>query len=94
MEEQERLARMGRAPQQTSSGELGGRSGGEDSEGEVDHRQKESLLVMKAKKMQEVGPGLRCAVLCAVLSRLQLTDQLKAIRLQAQLPPVHLISST
>ncbi|KAI3436811.1 hypothetical protein D9Q98_006221 [Chlorella vulgaris] len=56
MEEQERLARMGRAPQQTSSGELGGRSGGEDSEGEVDHRQKESLLVMKAKKMQEVAP--------------------------------------
>ncbi len=55
MEDQVRLARLGRAPQQTSSADTGGRSGGEDSDGEADHRQKESLLVMKAKQMQEVG---------------------------------------
>ena len=58
MEEQERLARMGRAPQPTSSADTGGRSGGEDSDAEVDHRQKESLLVMKAKQMQEVRAAL------------------------------------
>lgn len=58
MEEQERLARLGRAPQPTSSADTGGRSGGTDSEAEVDHRHKESLLVMKAKQLQEVRAAL------------------------------------
>ena len=57
-EEAERLARVGRAPQPTSSADTGGggrSGGGTDTDGEVDHRQgKESLLIMKAKKMQEV----------------------------------------
>ena len=63
MEEAERLARLGRAPQQQATsadtgGRSGGRSGGEDSDGEVvdrHGRQRESLLVMKAKQLQEVG---------------------------------------
>lgn len=62
-EEAARLVRLGRAPQPTSSADTGGRSGGgTDSEAEhgVDQRQnKDSLLVMKAKQMQEV----RCAAL-------------------------------
>lgn len=56
MEEAERLARLGRAPAPTSSADTGGgrSGGGTDSEAEVDHRQKESLLVLKAKQLQEV----------------------------------------
>jgi hypothetical protein len=56
MEEQGRLARLGRAPQPTSSGDTGGGGRGSGDDGEVvDHRQKESLLIKKAKQMQEVG---------------------------------------
>lgn len=56
MEEAERLARLGRAPAPTSSADTGGgrSGGGTDSEAEVDHRHKESLLVLKAKQLQEV----------------------------------------
>lgn len=62
LEEQQRLARLGRAlpSQPTSSADTGGSGGsrGYASEPEVDghhQRQKESLLVLKAKKLQEVG---------------------------------------
>lgn len=55
MEEQERLARLGRAPQPTSSADTGGTGRSTDDEQEVDRRQKESLLVLKAKQLQEVG---------------------------------------
>ena len=73
-EEQQRLARLGRAaPQPASSADTGGssRSGGSKgygSEPEVDHRQRESLLIMKAKALQEVGrvveEGVRGGVAC------------------------------
>ncbi|GAB4820561.1 hypothetical protein N2152v2_007607 [Parachlorella kessleri] len=62
LEEQQRLARLGRAaPQPASSADTGGssRSGGSKgyaSEPEVDHRQRESLLIMKAKALQEAPP--------------------------------------
>lgn len=57
MEEAERLAKLGRAPAPTSSADTGGgrSGGGTDSEAEVDHRHKESLLVLKAKQLQEVS---------------------------------------
>ncbi len=55
MEEQERLARLGLAPQPTSSADTGGTGRSTDDEQEVDRRQKESLLVLKAKQLQEVG---------------------------------------
>lgn len=57
LEEQQRLARLGRAaPQPASSADTGsGGSRGYISEPEVGHRQKESLLVMKAKALQEVS---------------------------------------
>ena len=63
MEEAERLARLGRAPAPTSSADTGGgrSGGGTDSEAEVDHRHKESLLVLKAKQLQEVGCVAECA---------------------------------
>ena len=62
MEEQGRLARLGRAPQPTSSGDTGGGGRGSGDDGEVvDHRQKESLLIKKAKQMQEVGVDVRQA---------------------------------
>lgn len=58
MEEAQRLTRLGRAPQQpTSSADTGGggrSGGGTDSEADGPERQKESLLIMKAKQMQEV----------------------------------------
>ncbi|KAL4424987.1 hypothetical protein ABPG77_002872 [Micractinium sp. CCAP 211/92] len=56
MEEQERLARLGLAPQPTSSADTGGTGRSTDDEQEVDRRQKESLLVLKAKQLQEAPP--------------------------------------
>ena len=53
------MARLGRAPQPTSSADTGGGHSTDDEKGgrEVNPRQKESLLIQKAKQMQEVRAG-------------------------------------
>ncbi|PSC71624.1 DEAD-box ATP-dependent RNA helicase 35 [Micractinium conductrix] len=52
------MARLGRAPQPTSSADTGGGHSTDDEKGgrEVNPRQKESLLIQKAKQMQENAP--------------------------------------
>jgi hypothetical protein len=104
MEERERLARLGRAAPSisTSTGtgdSLRGRGSGDDGEqAEVQGRQKESLLVQKAKALQEVREcvwlwGSVCVSSTCLLVLLECFNCRCCILCSTLLPPNTLVKS-